>query len=78
MKTLERLILQQLQYLDPLISKPGVKDTIVYLLISKNAHINKPVSTVKAMFFVFSLHFWVMQVDAMLCFGQLITRLEDL
>ncbi|XP_058509155.1 sodium- and chloride-dependent betaine transporter-like [Solea solea] len=66
MKTLERLILDQLRpmvrpLLDPLQfayqPRLGVEDAIIYLLDRVYAHLDKPASTVRVMFFDFSSAF---------------------
>ena len=66
MKTLERLILEQLRpmvrpHLDPLQfayqPRIGVEDAIIYLLNRVYAHLDKPGSTVRVMFFYFSSAF---------------------
>ena len=80
MKTLERLILEQLRpmvrpFTDPLqfAYQPclGVEDGIIYLLNRVYTHLDKPASTVRVMLFDFSSVFWllgekmaVMQVEA--------------
>ncbi|KAL6471887.1 hypothetical protein MHYP_G00205370 [Metynnis hypsauchen] len=85
MKTMERLVLDQLRpivqpFLDPLQfayqPRLGVEDAVIYLLNRVYAHLDKPASTVRVMFFDFSSAFntiWpaplgdnltVMQVDA--------------
>ncbi|KAI4885338.1 hypothetical protein NFI96_001847 [Prochilodus magdalenae] len=93
MKTMERLVLEQLQpmvqpLLDPLQfayqPRLGVEDAIIYLLNRVYAHLDKPASTVRVMFFDFSSAFNtiqpallgdklnVMQVDA-----TLVSRIVD-
>jgi hypothetical protein len=66
MKTLERLVLDQLRpivksLLDPLQfayqSRLGVEDAIIFLLKRIYAHLDKPASTVRVMFFDFSSAF---------------------
>ena len=66
MKTLERLILEQLRpmvrpHLDPLQfayqPRTGVEDAIIYLLNRVYAHLDKPGSTVRVTFFDFSSAF---------------------
>ncbi|XP_040907892.1 uncharacterized protein LOC121190938 [Toxotes jaculatrix] len=66
MKTLERLILEQLRpmvqpFMDPLQfayqPRLGVDDAIIYLLNSVYTHLDKPASTVRIMFFDFSSAF---------------------
>ncbi|KAI4873724.1 hypothetical protein NFI96_000464 [Prochilodus magdalenae] len=63
MKTMERLVLEQLRptvqpLLDPLQfayqPRLGVEDAIIYLLNRVYAHLDKPASTVRVMFFDFS------------------------
>ena len=63
MKTMERLVLDQLRsmiksFLDPLQfayqPRRGVEDAIIYLLNRIYAHLDKPTSTVRVMFFDFS------------------------
>ncbi|KAI4894740.1 hypothetical protein NFI96_006104 [Prochilodus magdalenae] len=66
MKTMERLVLEQLRpivqpLLDPLQfayqPRLGVEDAIIYLLNRVYAHLDKPASTVRVMFFDFSSAF---------------------
>ncbi|KAI4899250.1 hypothetical protein NFI96_000608 [Prochilodus magdalenae] len=70
MKTMERLILEQLRpmvqpLLDPLQfayqPRLGVEDAIIYLLNRVYAHLDKPASTVRVMFFDFSSAFNTIQ-----------------
>ena len=61
MKTLERLVLEQLRPMDPFqfAYEPwtGVEDAIIYLLNRVYTHLGKPGSTVRVMFFDFSSAF---------------------
>ena len=66
MKTLERLVLEQLRpmvrpFTDPLQfayqPRLGVEDGIIYLLNRFDTHLDKPASTVRVMFFDFSSAF---------------------
>ncbi|KAI4887653.1 hypothetical protein NFI96_006166, partial [Prochilodus magdalenae] len=70
MKTMERLVLEQLRptvqpLLDPLQfayqPRLGVEDAIIYLLNRVYAHLDKPASTVRVMFFDFSSAFNTIQ-----------------
>lgn len=71
MKTMERLILDQLRpivkpFLDPLQfayqPRLGVEDAIIYLLNRVYAHLDKSASTVSVMFFDFSSTFNTIQL----------------
>ena len=61
MKTLERLVLEQLRPMDPFqfAYEPwtGVENAIIYLLNRVYTHLGKPGSTVRVMFFDFSSAF---------------------
>ena len=82
MKTMERLILGQLwhwvkPFLDPLHfayhPQLGVEDVIIYLLNRVYDHLDKPVSTVRVMFFDFSSAFNTI-CPALL--GELLTAMQ--